>query len=338
VELGLEGSGTTVREGIASFDDGTGAMFAVSSEGTLVYVPTGALVGGSEIVWLGGGRESETTLRDGTYFSPRLSPDGRRLAVERAAEGGHDIWIHDLVRDTATPLTTNGDSHRPVWSADGRWVAFDSTAPAPAARRVYRRRIDFAGEAELLFESSEGLNLDDWSPDGRWLVGSVATVDGGRDVWAFPLDGNEEPRAIIRSPSIDSTASISPDGKFVLYHSDESGPFEVYVTSFPDAGRRVQISTAGGSDGAWSPGGDRIVYPRFGVFYEVDVTTEPELSAGTPREIHRAPYVDGLGRDFDLHPDGKRLIVALGRGANQRAMVVVVNWLEELKRLVPTDG
>ena len=194
-------------------------------------------------------------------------------------------------------------------------------------------------------------SLADWSRDGRWLLYTVLDPETGRDVWALPLEGDRQPRAILQSRFTESTPTLSADGRWLAYLSNESGNFEVYATSFPEPGRTVQISVdvvgdrqniPGGVDPLWLPQGDRIVYLSFAgesrTLFEVDITTEPELRAGRPRPIRDVFYSDYIGRNYDVTPDGKRFVMVVGGPSSQAETIhVVVNWFEVLKERVPVE-
>ena len=348
--LEVAGGPVPVAEGVAGPFSGIGAAshFDVSGSGTLFYVPGQGGVS-EELVWLDESGETPFAGRDSDYRFPRVSPDGRRFAFQMRGSEGTDIWIYDLERNTASRLTVGGQATNPAWSPDGEWVAFSAQGRDPSG--LYRRRADFSGEAELLVETRDEVSLADWSRDGLWLVYMILDPETGRDVWALPLDADRQPRPILQSRFTESTPALSPDGRWLAYLSNESGSFEVYATSFPEPGRTVQISTdvvgerrnfPGGGDPVWLPDGDSIAYLSFGgarTLLEVDITTEPELRAGTPRPIRDVFYSDYIGRNYDVTPDGKRFLMVHGSpDASQAETIhVVVNWFEELKERVPVE-
>ena len=315
------------------------AQYHVSSSGSLIYIPVSS-GDGEHLVWADLAGETPLSDRSGVYQFPRISPDGRRVAVCVMEATRQAIWLWDLERETSQPLTTTGEATRPMWSGDGQWVAFywrpEDSELEPG---VYRRRSDFSGEAQLLLPSEEPILLDDWSRDGRWLVFSRNTRGSlGLDLWAAALDGSE-PRALVSTGFTEGTASLSPDGRHIAYSSDASGRLEAYVTAFPEPGRTVQLSTGGGMDVAWMPSGDGLtfVHPVTSLLFRVDVTM-PGLEASPPRPWLTEPVVNNtLGREYDVHPDGERVILAGRSAALPPKMVVVLNWVEELKRLVPAE-
>ena len=336
--LELTGGPVSVLDEVRRAGNFTGAaQFSLSRSGTLLYVPGGA-EGASELVWIDrNGQRAPVTDRRSLYRWPCISPDGRRLAVEIGTSEGNDIWILDLERDTSSRLTVGGQSRSPVWSPDGEWVAFRSNRSGTFS--VYQRRADFSGEAELLLEDEEDLYLQDWSRDG-WLLYMVRGEPGDWDIWAQTLDGSEEPRPVVQSGFRDAEPSFSPDGRWVVYMSDASGTLEIYVTPFPDSGRRYQISPAGGLDPVWSPQADQIFYTSEGrTWLAVDVTADPEFRAGSPRELFEAEdYVRIPGRDFDVARDEQGFVVVVGSSSDAaQEMHVVVNSFEELKKRVPVE-
>jgi serine/threonine-protein kinase len=337
--LAITGGPVSVLDEVRRAGDQTAAaQFSVSRSGTLLYVP-GAPEATSELVWVDrDGNRAPLAGSQAGYASPRLSPDGRRLAVRILAGGESDIWILDLERDTSSRLTVGGQSAVPVWSPDGEWVAFRSTRSGKSV--IYRRRADFSGEAELLLEAKGDVEPEDWSGDG-WILYNVRGEDGSWDVWAKNLDGSEEPQPVVQSPFLDVNASFSSDRRWVVYLSDASGRFEVYATPFPNSGRRYQISTSGGTDPVWSREGDQIFYMSDSrtTLMAVDVETDPEFRAGSPRELFDANFYTSTDRDYDVAPDGDRFAVVVeGSTAEARHEIhVVTNWFQELNERVPIE-
>jgi Tol biopolymer transport system component len=209
---------------------------------------------------------------------------------------------------------------------------------------LYRKRADFSGPAERILTREYLQTPMSWSSDSKLLIYQEAHPATGRDIWVLPLEGDGEPRPFLQIPFNDRMPDLSPDGRWMAYYSDESGQSEVYVQPFPGPGRRLQISTDGGRNPVWSPNGRELFYvgyPR--MIMAVDVVTEPDFTAGTPRVLFEAPHFVGVGRGYDITPDGQRFVMVrrdeeAASPAGGRQLNVVLNWFEELKRLVPVKN
>ena len=340
--LTLTGDAVPVAEGVRSlssyrFQD----QFDVSRSGTLASIPLAET--SYKLVWVDRkGQRTPMSNKPGAYLRPRFSPDGGRLALAMGDLGrsNKDIWIYDIERDTFSRLTTEGDNSNPRWSPDGNWVAFSSDRDGETD--IYKRRADFSTSAERML-AKEGYQVpQSWSPDGKHLV-FAENVPGARyDLWWVHLEGEGEPQPFVQSPATDYMAVISPDGRWVAYHSGESGTQEVYVQPFPRPGRRWQISSAGGWGPAWSPDGRELFYVDndYNIML-VDVRGAPELSIGRPRVLFEGPHVLRSGRDFDMAPDGERFVM-LRRDESENALAgreinIDTHALEGLDRLGPSE-
>jgi serine/threonine-protein kinase len=267
-----------------------------------------------------------------------LSPDGTRLAVAIAGEPTSDIWIKQLDRGPLSRLTFEEFlKYRPVWSPDGRMVTYIAD-PGNNNAALYRKRADGSGEAERLVGSDKSLAEALWSRDGEWLV--VRTTLPSRDIQGFRPGGDTTLTPIVASPRFDERApSLSPDGRWIAYQSDETGKSEIYVRPFPRADDgRWQVSTAGGEEPLWSHGGSEIFFrATSGEMMTVPVTTSPAFSAGVPTPLFQAkPYARSLSyRAYDVSADDRRFVmlrpVADSVAPPSSQLVVVDNWFVELK-------
>jgi serine/threonine-protein kinase len=340
------------------------AQFSVASNGTLAYLSGGVAPDGEYMaVWVDRhGAETEVGIPTRSVSGrPRISPDGRRIAVP-SLEG---IGIFDVTRQSFQLLTSSawgapairtGPERRFVaWHPDGERVTFTGVDGD-----LYWIRADGGGEAERLTRSDASGQLShrlqfasSWSRDGRTLVflqrlGSTASVN--RDIWALTL-GNAAPaaRPFLVSAADEPSAEISPDGRYLAYESNQSGRSEVYVQPFPGPGGRELVSTDGGGQPVWAPDGRELFYRASGPgpmmrMMAVDVTLGHVFTAGRPRvlwEAMRARYPGGTGgRTYDVAPDGRRFLMIQQRDLPQPPIthiVLVQNWVEELKRLVPKN-
>jgi serine/threonine-protein kinase len=322
--------------------------YAVSAEGTLVYQSASAVFD-RELVWVDRqGREVPLGTPPRPYLYPRISPDGKRVAIDVTESAGvdtggaRDIWIWDLRRSTLE-LFTKDPAHNPLvaWSPDGRQLAYGSERSGVS--NVYRQSSDGSGVAERLFESDELQMPISYAPDGR-LLASVGVPGQQRDIHLMSLEGTRKIEPLIHSPANELWAEVSPDGRWVAYDSDESGQFEVYVRPFPDAyaGSRWQVSSGGGKQPLWSRAGNELFFRDFnGAVLSVPVTPGPTFAPGRPVRIiagsgYHGAGAQGGGRTYDVSPDGRRFLMLKLAGQSQAPqLVVVLNWFDELKRMAP---
>jgi len=329
---------------VVASDVGT-ADFAVSAEGSLVYA-----MGADErlkrtLVWRDR-RGSEESLEAPArpYVYPRLSPDGTRVALVIETErADRDIWIWDLRRSVLESFTMDpSDNPTLAWSSDGKRLAFGS-ARFGGVPNLFWQMADGSGTAERLVESARIQTPLMFAPDGRLLV-SADEPGQARNIVALSLDGTQRLTPIVRGPESDMSADISPDRRWLAYDSNETGQYEVYVRPYPDAERgRWLISRGGGRQPLWSRDGRELFYRDFtGAVMGVPVSLMPTFVPGTPvKLLDGAGYAGGgsfgSGRMYDLSRDGRRFLMIKEGNATAPALVVVQNWDQELKRLVPVN-
>jgi Tol biopolymer transport system component len=310
------------------------------ANGVLVHVA--ASRPNTHLVWLDrSGRPSGTVpLPPGRYEFPSLSPDGRWAAVTKlSSPTGGDIWMVDMRRAVATRVTFDGlvaTGAGGVWSPDGSRIAFQYNRSGPFD--IYQVLTSGAGGAQPLVQSSVVFKYPvAWSPDGKYLVFSQNDEATGWDLWLFPLEGDRKPVPYLCTPFDEITASISPDGRWLAYDSDETGSPEIYVRSFPEPGEKFRVSTSGGSAAVWSKDGRELLIssgslfnPSGGPILSVDVETSPAFRAGTPRALF-TPRQDlgGLTVSSDLQ---RFLAAAPVEGATPASITVMLNWQAALKR------
>ncbi len=339
--LELKGGPVGMVDGVnMSFGQSGAAHVAVSAVGTMVYLPAapGTL---TALAWRNRqGSETSIATPPHSFDMPRVSPDGKRIAVH-ALDQDNDIWIWDTVAETLTRLTFDrGVDSFPAWSPDGKYIVFASTRSGET--NLYRQASDGTGQAEPLLkkrlESNGALVTNCVTPDGKFLVFSVGVPS---NVMILPMDGSGEPRPLLNNPQYaERSAQISPDGRWMAYQSDESGSFQVYVRPFPkvDEGR-WQISSQGGTVPIWSPNGRELVYTD-----EANHVMSVPVQAGTTFSFGKASvFFDfsdrpaSVYRNYDFAPDGVRLAIVKDpqrvRGSSQ--FVVTLNWFDELRRRVP---
>jgi eukaryotic-like serine/threonine-protein kinase len=338
-QLQVRGEAVPVIQGAGLLD------FDISPQGTLVYQVASAAGQGLQMVWVDRqGREELLGAPPMPYLYPRISPDGKRVAVDvRGNDAIRDVWIWDLRRATLE-MFTKDPSGNPIaaWSPDGRHLVFGSERSGVS--NVYRQAADGSGEPEHLIDS-EALQMPiSYTPDGRLLV-SVGVAGQQRDIYLMTLDGKRSISPLIHSKANELTAEVSPDGRWITYDSDESGQFEVYVRPFPDVygGSRWQVSAAGGRQPLWSRDGRELFYRDFsGALMSMPVTAGRSFTPGRPvTALKSAGYsgagASGGGRTYDVSRDGRRFLMLKGTYSQASDTVVVLNWFEELRRLAPLD-
>ena len=344
--LEVTGDPVPVLEGVQALGEGA-TNFSLATDGSLVYISGGSvIVSPRSLVWVDRqGREEPLALPLAAYAWPRLSPDGTRVAVHIVAPGGADVWTSELARGTLTRVTTNPlrDSS-PVWTPDGERVVFRSDREG-GRTGLFSKRADGSGPVEDLMITETGLvnpNPYDWSPDGATVVFSYQTAEGetGTDVGVLTT-GEETWRPLLETGAFERHPAISPDGAWIAYTSDLTGQEEIYVERFPGLGDWQQISTGSGREPVWSRDGRELFYlsRNDALMMVVPIDTEPTLRAGTAEVLFDWSYQwsGGSSLNYDVRPDGQRFLVAKDDASEAASIVVVQNWFEELKRLVPVD-
>jgi serine/threonine-protein kinase len=335
-ELELSGSPVPILEGVLN-DLRSRAQFRLSHQGSLVYVPTVNLTPERVLVWVDRkGEEDPIRTFDERFIGPRISPDGNRVALWMLER--NQIWIYEMARGIVTPLTLEGQNGWPIWSTDGGRVAFNRFGSG-----IFSIPVDGSAAAEQLSQSEIPQVPYYWSPDGQALIFQQGRGSGVGSVWVLPLEGDREPWPFADAAHTEIHPTLSPDGRWLAYASNESGRMQVTVKAFPGPGPRFQISTEGGWEPVWAPNGREIFYRNneSNQMMVVAIVTEPELDVSEPQILFEGPYRGGVpyGRNYDLTPDGRRfLMVKDGEPPPPSEQInVVFNWLEELKRLAPED-
>jgi serine/threonine protein kinase len=323
---------------VAVLDDvrmawGSGAAhFDFSRAGTAMYVAPHQRPGEAALQWVDRkGAAAPVTSTRRAFRAPRLSPDGRRLAVHVQEPNGMDLWLLEIARQAWSRLTFAKDNAWPVWSPDGARIAF--TSNRNGYYNLYLVAAD-GGGVERLTTSVSWHFPTSWSPDGRVLVFEGSNPDTEFDVWEVPVDGGRRPRPLVVAPLAQNEARFSPDGRWLAYESAESGRAEVYVRAYGGSDRRWTISTEGGSAPLWSHMGREIVYTNGTKILAVPVATTPTFKAGVPAVLFdRGKRVHG----YDVTPDGQRFVIAEDAEPEpERLQIVVIpDWFEELKAKVP---
>jgi serine/threonine protein kinase/Tol biopolymer transport system component len=329
--LEVTGPTVTLIEGIRIEEWGA-AQFALSPEGTLVYV-SGAPAWIGKLTLVDRQGISKPLAAPAQAYGPiSLSPDGQRLAVT-VVGATSDVWVYELTRGTFTRLTVEGSNYRPVWTPDGRRIIYQRST-GPNQFQIVWQLADGSGSEEVLTTSDYPWWPASLSPNGKLLAFQQNTPDTAVDLSILPLEGDRHPYSWLKTKFNEWGATFSRDGKWVAYTSDESGQYEIYVRSFPDAGGKRQISTGGGEEVIWSPDGGALFYREGLRWMLVAVQTQPEFRADAPKVMFEGPYLNVPGVSYDVAPDGQHFIMIEEnqKQAPTTQLNVVLNWLEELKR------
>jgi len=320
------------------------AQFSYSRTGVLTYLRGGPEVARYPIVWVD--RKGGTTkLLDepGAYANPRLSPDGKRLALTVLKDGNFDIWVHDLERGVPTRLTFDdaSDSEQ-VWSPDGRYIAFSSGRSK--TDNIYRKRADGSGDEERLTTSDDPHWANAWAPDGQSLAVSQLRGNGNFDVMTLTL-ADKQLTPLLTSSFRESDPAISPDGHWVAYASNEAGRAEIYVRPYPSGSGRWQVSDNGGAYPRWSGSGRELFYRVDGGLMVASIEADGEsIRTGKPARLFTGPFRGGLGglaisgntfADYDVSADGQRFVMFPStevESTNRGVVTFVTRWFDDLAK------
>ncbi len=318
------------------------AFFSVSQNGVLVY-DTSPFNRNTQLVWVDRvGKQLDVAVPPGgSYGRFRLSPDEKGIAFDQAdpESGSRDLWVRDLQRGSTQKLTFDpaNDSH-PIWSPDGSRIAWGSNRGGRFG--IYEKPASGAGQDELLLVGDTQISQTmprDWSADGHFLIYTQVDTKTYVDVWAARIDGDRKPFPLLQSPYLESQPSLSPDGRWLAYTSNESGKYEVYVTTFPNTGTKSLISTAGGMQPHWRRDGKELYYVAAdNRLMAVAVQGVASFEAGVPQPLFDIRMAAGLLLNVDFYnvsATGQRFLVNTPAGdAAPRALTVLVNWTAEVRK------
>jgi len=327
--LRVSGEAVPIAEKVQFNPNRWAGAFTLSESGLMLY-QTGAAVAKSRLTWFDlEGKEQGTVGEPANFIGLSLAPDGKRAAaMVLSGAGRSDVWLYDLLRGVGSRFTFDAEgAFSPIWSPDGRQVAYtDFNA------RIFVKSADGASESRgVLMETGANRGLDDWIPDGSGILFWSQSGTTGLDILFQPVVGDGKPRPLIATAAREQFAHLSPDGRWMLYSSDESGRAEVYVVPYPEPGGRWQVSTGGASGGEWVEGGRRIVYADLeNKLVSVDIAAQGgNLVIGAPRAIFGGRPVPQIG---SLSRDGRRMLAAVPfEEAASPALVLVTDWTADLK-------
>jgi serine/threonine-protein kinase len=324
---------------------GAAVDFDLSENGTLVYVPGGEGAGiKRKLVWVDRqGKEEVLAVEPHDYGWLRFSPDGTRLAVGVMHPQNQDIYIYDLRREILSRLTFHPASDRyPLWTRDGLRVVFASRRDG-AIFNLYWKAADGTGQVERLTTFPYLQIPRSLSPDGTKMLITERNPGSNLDISVLSLKDEQTSSPLIQTPFVESHPSVSPDGRWIAYFSDESGQDEVYVRPFPNVDQgKWQVSSDGGTEPLWIPDGRGLFYRDGQKMMKVFIEAKPTFTHGKPEvlfELDGRYLIRAPGQNHDISPDGLRfLMITEGEQTKTApaAINVVLNWFEELKQLLPT--
>jgi serine/threonine protein kinase len=347
-KLETRGTALPILDDVASSGVLGTAQLSFSRTGTLVYRKGGGDSGLFTVAWLDSSGKTQPLLaKPGIYGRPSLSPDGQRLALEVAEGPGTDIWVYDPKRNTMTRSSFTGAAMGPVWSPDGRYIAFRTVGAGTSVIRS-----DGAGKAQPLTQSNNIQFPWSFTPDGKRM--SLIELDSktSYDLWTVPIESDGaglragKPEVFLQTPADERSPALSPDGRWLAYSSNESGTSQIYVRAFPDKGGKWQISNGGGAYPMWSRAGHDLFFETLdnhimAAAYTVqgDSFVADKVRMWSEQQLGGAV---GSVRNIDLAPDGKRIVALMpateSKGAQeaQNHVVFIENFFDELRRKVPT--
>jgi Tol biopolymer transport system component len=325
----LVGDAVTIAEAVGFDGSVIAGAFSVSAEGLVAYR------GGAsrrQLTWFDRSGKPVGTLGapdENGLANPALSPDGRRVMVDRNVQSNIDVWLLDSARTSRFTYDANTDNF-PIWSLNGTRIVFRSNRKG--AFDLYQKPLSGEGSEELLVESPQVKTALDWSPDGRFLLYQSVDPDTATDLWVLPTTGDRKPFVFLRTNFEERYAQFSPDGQWVAYQSNEAGQDEIYVRRFPGPGGQWQTSTGGGRLPRWRRDGKELYYiapdgKLMAVPIEARSTT---IEAGTPRALFQTRIIFGPSstqrQQYDVAPDGRFLINVPTEDTAGAPITLLLNW------------
>jgi len=319
------------------------APISVSSNAMLAYQrvdePT------RQLVWMDRGGKPIRTVGDaGKWGPPRISPDGHRVVAGKMGADGHnsDLWLLEEDGTQSLFLATPGVSEgMPVWSPDGSRIAYWSNQRG--VYDIYCKPVKWNGKEELLFQSSLAKYPTDWTRDGKYILFGALGEGTGSDVWALSLP-SKQAGPLIQTIHAEGYASVSPDGRWLAYQSDETGANEIYVQPFEpgssETKRRVQLSNDGGGIPRWAADGTELFYMT-GSGHMMAVAVHPsdgDLAFDSPKTLFHIRPMRPFSNLYDASPDGQRFLINAplerstpSNGNNTSDILITTNWTEKLR-------
>ena len=310
------------------------SCFSVSDTGVVAY-QSGAS-GKSQFVWVDrSGRQIGVAGPRGEFGDLQLAPDGKSVAFHKFDSGTFGIWVMGIASGIASHLTFGVGDFTPIWSPDGSRIVFGSNRDG--RMNLYQKASTGEGNEEPLLKSPLPKFPSSWSSDGRYVVYGILDPNTKWDIWILPLAGDQPPLPFLQTPADERRATISPNGRWMAYVSNELGRNEIYVRPFPPAGGKWQISTGGGNQPRWRSDGKELFYlasDRTLMAAEVN-TDKATFESGAPKALFEARLgtPDLPGNSYAVTADGQRFLLnSLVEEASYSSITVLLDWQAALPK------
>ncbi|MGH9255514.1 MAG: protein kinase domain-containing protein [Vicinamibacterales bacterium] len=342
----LVGEPVPLAQAVGENDGTARSAFSVSATGVLAH--RAGAGGPRQLVWvdrLGKMQVGVGVSDENAPANLALASDGQRVAVQRTVQGNLDVWLMDIGRNVTSRFTFDGASDtRPVWSPDGRQVAFASSRKGRNGDLFVKPASGAADEQPLLLNAQDKAPVD-WSPDGRVLLFAAQDPKTASDLWALPLTADRKPFPVVQTGFDEIEGQFSPDGRWLAYASNESGRYEIYVRPFADDGGKWQVSTGGGTQPRWRPDGEELFY----IAPDNRMMAVPlglaadgrSVEAGAPAALFPTRLVTGANvavggfnarAQYAVARDGRFLMTVTADDAVASPITIVQNWDAALKK------
>ena len=323
-------------------DPTSGAMaYDISRDGTLTYVP-GENEGYANALYEidMDGKSVPLEMPLGSYIDPKISPDGRHIALVSIKARENDIVVYDVDRHTLSTITFGGINRTPVWSPDSKRIMFCSNQSEITESKYFiiEKNADGSGHGDTLMNSPARCYLNSWSKDGQYLI--MEEVTKSSDIGVLNLKGEKAHWMFSITPFCrEFMSTLSPDGKYLAYVSNELGMHQVYVQTFPDKTGKWQISADPGREPKWSPDGKKLYFSSRGRMMVADLISSQPFMMSQPRiqyEGDRRISAEN-STSYDIMIDGKHFVSLLSTNTTlQERVNVIVNWTAELNHIART--
>ena len=321
----LSGEAIPLERSVGVDASNLAGLFSASASGTIAWRRAG--MGQRQLTWFNRSGQNLGTFGapgDSTLYAPELSPDSKRVATMRGPVGSSDIWLQDVIRNIRFTFDPADDRY-PLWSPDGKRVAFASNRAG--AYDLYEKSADGSGTEQILLKSPELKRPNSWSPDGRFILYWSAQNNG--DLMVLPLTGDRKPFVFLSTAFNEQQGVFSPDGRWIAYQSDESGRFEIYARPFPGPGAPLQISAGGGQSPRWRTDGKELYYlaPDLNLMAAKFDVQGTRFTAVEPKSLFQTQINQATNKQqYAVARDGRFLILTELRETSAEPIHLLLNW------------